>query len=186
TYLAEPDQISAAIAAADECAREMSDLPAYARAEIFARAAAEVKARGEELSRLIAAEAGKPLKAARVEASRAVITLMNASEESKRLGGELLPLDLDPTSEGRVAIVRRFPIGPIAAITPFNFPLNLVAHKLAPAGAIGNPVVLKPAPQTPLTALTLGEILLNSGWPKGALSVLQCRNEAAGPLVTDK
>jgi acyl-CoA reductase-like NAD-dependent aldehyde dehydrogenase len=186
TYRARPDQIDAAIEAAAESYLQFRSLPAYARADILSRTAVEVKTRGEELARLIAAEAGKPLKAARVEVSRAIMTFTIASEESKRLGGELLPLDLDPSSEGRIAIVRRFAIGPVTAITPFNFPLNLVAHKLAPAGAIGNPVVLKPASQTPLTALTLGDILLKAGWPAGALSILLCTNENAAPLVTDR
>jgi acyl-CoA reductase-like NAD-dependent aldehyde dehydrogenase len=186
TYLATPEQIDVAIGAVAESARDMRSLPAYARAEMLSRAAAEVKSRSEEIARLIAAEAGKPLKAARIEVGRAIMTLTIAAEESKRIGGELLPLDLDPSSEKRIAIVRRFPLGPISAITPFNFPLNLVAHKIAPAGAVGNSVVLKPARQTPLTALGFADILLRAGWPSGALSVLICGNEAAAPLIVDR
>lgn len=185
TYYASPQQIEQAIAGAAESAREMAALPTHRRADILLRTAAEIKSRADEIARLIAQEAGKPLKAARIEVARAVITFTTAGEECKRLNGEVLPLDLEPASEGRIAIVRRFPIGPVAAITPFNFPLNLVAHKLAPALAAGNPVVLKPAPQAPLTALLLGEILLAAGWPPRALSVLYCRNEEAAPLVTD-
>ncbi|MEW6730122.1 MAG: aldehyde dehydrogenase family protein [Acidobacteriota bacterium] len=185
TYLATAEQIDTAILAAKESFQHMSTLPSYKRAEILLQTANEIKTRSEELARLIAAEAGKPLKIARTEVSRAIITFTIAAEESKRWGGELLPLDLEPASEGRIALVRRFPIGPIAAITPFNFPLNLVAHKLAPACATGNTVVLKPAPQTPLTALTLADILVRAGWPEGALSVLLARNEDATPLVSD-
>ncbi len=185
TYYASQNQIATAIASASESFSQMRKLPAYRRAEILLNAAAEIRVRQEEIAKLIALEAGKPIKAARIEASRAANTLTLAAEESKRLTGEYLPLDLDSASQGRSAIVKRFPIGTVSAITPFNFPLNLVVHKLAPAMAVGNPVVLKPAPQTPLTALTLGEVLLRAGWPKEALNVVFCRNEDALPLVVD-
>lgn len=186
TYFATDAQIAAAIDAAHRSAAEMAALPTYKRMAMLTKAAAEINSRLEELAQLIALEAGKPLKAARIEVSRAVGTFTLAAEECKRMNGEYLPLDLDAASEGRSAIVRHFAIGPLTAITPFNFPLNLVVHKIAPAGAVGNPVLLKPAPQTPLTAFELGNILLRAGWPAGALSVIYCRNEAAGPLVTDK
>lgn len=185
TYQATPNQIDRAIALASEAFEIMRRLPTYKRAEILLNAAAEVRNRSEELSQLIALEAGKPIKAARIEVGRAANTLTLAAEESKRLNGEVLPLDLDAGSQGRSAIVRRFPIGLMTAITPFNFPLNLVVHKLAPAGAVGCPVILKPAPQTPLTGLVFGEILLNAGWPAQGLSVLSCSNEDAAPLVID-
>lgn len=186
TYLASSAQVEEALVAASASASQFATLPTYRRAEILSRAATELRHRQEELTRLIVAEVGKPVKAARIEASRAVQTFTVAAEEAKRLYGEVLPLDLDPASEGRVALVRRFPIGPVTAITPFNFPLNLVAHKIAPAGAVGNPILLKPAPQAPLVSLVLAEVLLQAGWPAEALSVLPCNNEVAAALITDK
>src|SRR5262249_24068139 len=131
-------------------------------------------------------EAGKPVKAARAEVDRAVLTFTTAAEESVRIYGEYLPLDVIAAAEGRWGVVRRFPIGPMAAITPFNFPLNLVAHKLAPAIAVGCPVVLKPAPQTPFCALLLAKLILEAGWPPAGLSVLPLSNEDAGVLVADE
>ena len=185
TYQATPNQIDRAISAASESFQVIRQLPSYKRAEILLKAAKELRERSEEVTKLIALEAGKPIKAARIEVARAANTLTLAAEESKRLNGEVLPLDIDAASEGRMAIVRRFPIGLMTAITPFNFPLNLAVHKLAPAIAVGCPFVLKPAPQTPLTGLTLGEILLNAGWPALAISVLSCSNEDATPLIID-
>jgi acyl-CoA reductase-like NAD-dependent aldehyde dehydrogenase len=122
------------------------------------------------------AEAGKPIRLARAEVDRAVVTFKTAAEEAARLGGESLPLDLTEGNEGRWGLVQRFPVGPILAITPFNFPLNLVAHKVAPALAAGCPILLKPAPQTPFTALALGEVILKAGWPQEALAVLPLSN----------
>ena len=143
----------------------------------------------DEFVRLLALEAGKPVKAARVEVDRAVFTFTLAAEEALELHNkdEVLRLrtDLNPGSPVRTGMVRRFPIGPIAAITPFNFPLNLVAHKLAPAMAVGCSVVLKPAPQTPLTALFLASVIEKAGWPAGALNVLPMSNEVAAKLITD-
>jgi len=130
----------------------------------------------ERFAQLIVAEAGKPVRLARAEVDRAVLTFKTAAEEAARLGGESLPLDLTEGNEGRWGLVQRFPVGPILAITPFNFPLNLVAHKLAPALAAGCPVILKPAPQTPFTALALGEVILKAGWPGEALAVLPLSN----------
>ena len=134
----------------------------------------------------MAQEAGKPIKAARTEVERAIFTFNVAAEESTRIYGEYLPLDWQEFTAGRWGIVRRFPLGPIAGITPFNFPLNLVAHKVAPAIAAGCPMVLKPAPQTPLTALLLAEAVQQAGWPDGGLNVLPLSNEDAGLLVTDE
>jgi len=122
------------------------------------------------------AEAGKPVSMARAEVDRAVVTFKTGAEEAARFGGESLPLDLTEGNEGRWGLVQRFPVGPVLAITPFNFPLNLVAHKLAPAMAAGCPVLLKPAPQTPFTALALGEVILKAGWPAEALAVLPLSN----------
>jgi glyceraldehyde-3-phosphate dehydrogenase (NADP+) len=141
--------------------------------------------RKEEFSRTLCQEAGKPIKAARTEVERAIFTFTVAAEESTRIFGEYLPLDWQEYTAGRWGIVRRFPLGPIAGITPFNFPLNLVAHKVAPAIAAGCPMVLKPAPQTPLCSLLLAEVVQQAGWPDGALNVLPLSNEDAGVLVAD-
>ena len=116
---------------------------------------------------MITRETGKPITLSRAEVDRSVFTFRTAAEEAGRIYGEMLPLDMNAASRGRFAVVKRFPIGPIAAITPFNFPLNLVAHKLAPAFATGNPVVLKPSSNAPATSLLLAEIILESGSPEG-------------------
>lgn len=158
-------------------------LSAHERKRILLAVAEKIAAQKEELARLIVAEAGKPLKAARVEVERAVLTYTTAAEEAVRMTGEVLPLDLLKGNEGRWGMVRRFPAGPVFAITPFNFPLNLVAHKLAPAVAVGCPVLLKPAPQTPLSALRLGDFLLEAGWPAEALAVMLLSNEDAEFLL---
>jgi len=158
-------------------------LASYERKQILEKVAASVAAAKDELAQLIVAEAGKPLKAALVEVDRAILTFTTAAEEAVREGGEVLPLDLLKGSEGRWGMVRRFPAGPVFAITPFNFPLNLVAHKLAPAIAAGCPVLLKPAPQTPLCSLRLGDFILEAGWPSEALAVLPLANEDAEFLL---
>lgn len=186
TYLANASQIEAAIERASQVSPLMAELPSYRRAEILLKVAAGIRYRAEELVRLIASEVGKPIKTARIEVERAQQTFTIAAEESKRIEGQLLPVDIDTASENRLAIVRRFPIGVVSAITPFNFPLNLVAHKLAPAFAAGNTVILKPAPQAPLTAITLAEIFAEAGLPEGALSVVACQNDVASQLVTDQ
>jgi glyceraldehyde-3-phosphate dehydrogenase (NADP+) len=133
----------------------------------------------------MAQEAGKPLKAARTEVERAVFTFTVAAEETTRISGEYLSLDWQQFTSGRWGIVRRFPLGPIVGITPFNFPLNLVAHKVAPAIASGCPIILKPAPQTPLTSFLLAEAVEQAGLPDGAFNVLPLSNEDAGVLITD-
>lgn len=161
-------------------------LPSYKRADVLRRVASELTARREELAELIVLEAGKPIRDARTEVTRAIQTFTVAAEEAKRLGGELLPLDWLAGSENRWAVVRRFPIGPILGITPFNFPLNLVAHKIAPAIASGNPIIIKPAPQTPLSALRLGEMVCAAGWPEGGVSVLPCSHDVAGRMLADE
>ena len=143
-------------------------MPSRERAAILERISGLIAERRDELAHTIALEAGKPLKTARIEAERAAFTFKVAAEESKRIYGEIVPLDWIPGTEGRVAEVRRVPLGPIAGITPFNFPLNLVAHKVAPALAAGNPIVVRPASQTPVCALRLGGILIEAGWPAAA------------------
>jgi acyl-CoA reductase-like NAD-dependent aldehyde dehydrogenase len=152
--------------------RRTRALPRWKRREILEDVAAALIEQKERFAKLIVAEAGKPLRLARAEVDRAVLAFKTAAEEASRVGGESLPLDLTEGNEGRWGLVQRFPVGPILAITPFNFPLNLVAHKLAPAIAAGCPVILKPAPQTPFTALALGEVILKAGWPVEALAVL--------------
>lgn len=152
--------------------RRTRALPRWKRREILENVAAALIEQKDRFVQLIVAEAGKPVRMARIEVDRAVVTFKTAAEESVRLGGESIPLDLSEGNEGRWGLVQRFGVGPVLAITPFNFPLNLVAHKLAPAIAAGCPVIVKPAPQTPFTALALGEVILKAGWPEEALAVL--------------
>jgi len=149
TCFANREHLERAIAAAVAAFVEARQLPSFTRKELLLNVAEGIRANADIFLRLMVLEAGKPVKAARAEVDRAVLTFTTAAEEAVRIYGEYLPLDFIPAAEGRWGIVRRFPVGPIAAITPFNFPLNLVAHKLAPAIAVGCPVVLKPAPQTP-------------------------------------
>ena len=158
-------------------ARRVRSLPRWKRKEILEDIAAALIEQKERFAGLIVAEAGKPVRTARIEVERAILTFKTAAEEAIRLGGESIPLDLSEGNEGRWGLVQRFPRGPVLAITPFNFPLMLVAHKLAPAIAAGCPVILKPAPQTPFTALALGEVILKAGWPEEALAVLPLANE---------
>jgi len=161
-------------------------LPAYERQRVLRHVSAGIAERKEEFARVIALEAGKPIKTARVEVERAIFTFSVGAEESTRIYGEWLPLDWQEFTTGRWGIVRRFPIGPVGAITPFNFPLNLVVHKVAPAIACGCTMVLKPAPQTPLTALMLAEVVQQAGWPNGGLNVVPLSNDDAGLLVEDE
>ncbi|MBV9574902.1 MAG: aldehyde dehydrogenase family protein [Acidobacteriales bacterium] len=175
----------AAIAAAVKAFGTTRRLPAFERQRVLRRVAQNIQERKEEFAHTMALEAGKPIKAARTEVERAIFTFSVAAEESTRIPGEYLSLDWQEYTAGRWGIVRRFPLGPIAGITPFNFPLNLVAHKVAPAIASGCSMVLKPAPQTPMTALLLAESVQQAGWPDGALNVLPLANEDAGLLVSD-
>jgi len=176
----------AAIAAAAKAFGTTRRLPAFERQRVLRRVAQSIAEHKEEFAHRLAQEAGKPLKAARSEVERSIFTFTVAAEESTRIYGEYLPLDWQEFTAGRWGIVRRFPLGPIAGITPFNFPLNLVAHKVAPAIAAGCPMVIKPAPQTPLTALALAEAVQQAGWPDGGLNVLPLSNEDAGMLVSDE
>ena len=158
-------------------------LPSHVRADALQSIATALTRRKEEFAKTICEESGKPITDARREVDRAVQTFIIASEESKRITGEVIPLDLQPGLDHHSAMVRRFPIGPVLGITPFNFPLNLVAHKVAPCLAAGNPIVIKPAPQTPLTALLLGEVVLETDLPPGSMNVVPCSNELAETLV---
>ncbi|MDX6297576.1 MAG: hypothetical protein QOI51_1433 [Nocardioidaceae bacterium] len=186
TSWATPDQLEAAVKAADEVREEAAALPLYVRADALAATSAAIAERSEELSRLITAENGKPITWARAEVGRAVSVFRIAAEEARRWSGEAVRLDTDKAAAGRLAYVRSVPKGPVLAISPFNFPLNLVAHKVAPAIAVGAPVVVKPAPKTPLSALKLGEIIADTELPKGMVSVVNVPNEQAESLVADE
>src|SRR6201987_2737296 len=176
----------AAIAAAVKAFGTTRRLPAFERQRVLRRVSEGIAKRKEECSRTLCQEAGKPIKLARTEGERAIFTFTVAAEESTRIYGEYLPLDWQEYTAGSWGIVRRFPLGPIAGITPFNFPLNLVAHKVAPAIAAGCPMVLKPAPQPPLCSLLLAECVQQAGWPDGGLNVLPLSNDDASLLVTDE
>lgn len=176
----------AAIRSTVEAAPVMAALPSHARFHLLQRIAGALYDRREEVARLMTSEAGKPIADAKREVSRAVQTFTVAAEEAKRIPGEVIPLDWTPGTDSHLGILRRFPIGPVLGITPFNFPLNLVAHKVAPALAAGNPILIKPAPQTPLTALLLGEVATEAGVPPGGLNVLPCENHVAEQLVVDQ
>src|SRR6202158_6151728 len=180
------EHAEAAIAAAVKAFGTTRRLPAFERQRVLRQISAAIAERKEEFSRTLAQEAGKPIKAARQEVERAIFTFTVGAEESTRIYGEFLPLDWQEFTAGRWGIVRRFPLGPVAGITPFNFPINLVAHKVAPAIAAGCPMVLKPAPQTPLTALLLAEAVQQAGWPGRGPDVLPLSNDDAGLLVTDE
>ena len=160
-------------------------LPAFERQRVLRSIAQHMGSRKEEFARTLALEAGKPIRAARTEVERSIFTFVIAAEEATRIPGEYLALDWQQHAAGRWGIVKRFPLGPIAGITPFNFPLNLVAHKVAPAIASGCTMILKPAPQTPLSSLLLAEAVEQAGLPDGAFNVLPLSNEDAGLLVTD-
>src|SRR5271165_732387 len=185
TVRATAAHVEAAIAAASRAFEITRTMGGYERQRILRGVTQGLKTHQEELARTLALEAGKPIKAARAEVDRATFTFAVAAEEAVRVGGEYLPLDWQAAAAGRWGIVRRFAMGPIAAITPFNFPINLVAHKLAPAMAAGCTILLKPAPQTPLTALRLAQIIEEAGWPAGALNVLPLANEDAAQMVAD-
>ena len=163
----------------------MAKLPAYRKAEILSAISNKLSERKEELARTITLENGKPIKESRGEAERSAFTFRVAAEEAVRIGGEFIPLERNALSEGRWGLTRRFPAGPVLGITPFNFPLNLVAHKVAPAIASGNPIILKPASKTPLSALLLAEIIIEAGLPEGGLSVIPCDSATAEMAALD-
>jgi acyl-CoA reductase-like NAD-dependent aldehyde dehydrogenase len=171
-------------AALDAAARAMeSPLPAHKRAEILVRVAGALGRRADEAARQISAEAGKPLKAARVEVARAMSTYTMAAVEARTLSGEMVPMDASQAGEGKLAFTLRLPVGIVGAISPFNFPLNLVAHKIAPALAAGCAVVLKPASQTPLSALLLAELEHEAGLPPGWLNVVVGPSSEIGDVI---
>jgi acyl-CoA reductase-like NAD-dependent aldehyde dehydrogenase len=183
---ADRETLLEAIAAAQAASRPMAQMAAYERAAGLRHCAARFEERAEELAQVLCLEAGKPIRDARGEVGRLVDTFRIASEEATRMGGEVLPLDVTERARDYRGMWKRVPIGPCGFITPWNFPLNLVAHKVAPALAVGNPFVLKPASATPLGALLIGEILAELDLPPGAFSILPCSVEDAAPLVEDE
>src|SRR3954468_6003187 len=185
TFHATEAQYEEAVEAAVAAFEVTRTLPAYERGAILRNISAGIKARREELGRLIALEAGKPVRDALIEVDRAAVTFRLGAEEAERMVGETIPLDIMPASKGRVGITRRFPIGPIAGISPFNFPLTPAAHKVAPAIASGNPIVLKPPSKDPLVMLTVAEIIEEAGAPAGSVSVLPMSRELGDRMVAD-
>ncbi|MBL4770492.1 MAG: aldehyde dehydrogenase family protein [Planctomycetes bacterium] len=184
--LAGPDQIERAIAAAASAKKAMAAMPAFKRQAVLQHCVKRFEERFEFLAQVLCREAGKPLRDARGEVQRLIDTFRVAAEESVRMVGEVLPLDICERAQGYRGQWKRVPIGPVSFITPFNFPLNLVAHKVAPAIAAGCPFVLKPASLTPIGALLIAEILAETDLPPGAFSVLPCSREAAGAFTTDE
>jgi acyl-CoA reductase-like NAD-dependent aldehyde dehydrogenase len=181
------EDLDAALAAAERAEDLMADMPSYKRAEILLRTAVLMRERADDLAKTIAAEAGKALKFARAEVERAASVFTIAAEEAKRIHGETIPLDAVPSGEGYFGYWTRRPVGVIAAISPFNFPLNLVAHKVAPALAAGNTLVLKPATTTPLAAVKLCQILQDAGLPAGAINLVVGSGGTVGEwLITDE
>lgn len=179
------EDIEAAVAAAHEIFPGSRKLPLHLRAEALVHISRRLEERADEVAQMIAREGGKPLKWSKVEATRAASTFRWAAEECRRDGGEVMRFDADAALGSRVGIVRRFPLGPVLAITPFNFPVNLVAHKLAPALAVGAPIVIKPATATPLGALFLGELFAETDLPPEMVSVLPVSGSKAGELAED-
>ncbi len=183
--LASEALLEQALALASEAKEKMRRLASFERRDILYACVSGITARRDEFIRTLCAEVGKPIKDARLEVDRCIETFRIAAEESTRLRGELLSLDVSEATRGTSGSYRRFPLGVCAFITPFNFPLNLVAHKVAPAIAAGCPFILKPATLTPLSALLLGEVLAATAIPKGGFSILPCNKSIAGPLSVD-
>ena len=179
-------EVDEALASASRAAAEMRELPRHRVAESLRLIADRIGERAEEFARTITLEAGKPIKTARAEVARAVMTFTYASEEARRFAGEVVPLDGQSTGAGRTGWTERFPRGVVFGITPFNFPLNLVAHKVAPALASRNAIVVKPSPRTPLTSLLLGEVFLEAGLPAAALQVVPMEIETIDLVLRDE
>ena len=177
--------LESALAAAQQAFPLVRQQPAYLRSAVLAAIAQGIEQRRIEFVETIIAEAGKPIAFAEAEVVRAIATFTAAAEEARRLHGEVLDMDAFPSGQGHAGLTRRFPLGVLYGITPFNFPLNLVAHKVAPCLATGNTMVLKPALKTPLTALLLAEVMEKAGVPAGQINVVTCPNEIAGHLVGD-
>jgi len=183
--LAGTAEIDKAIALAVQAFEKTRTLPTYLRSRICSQIAQGIEDRKEEFAETITRESGKPLLYSRAEVARSISTFRIAAEEASRIHGEVLQLDITESAKGKTGLVRRFPIGAVSGISPFNFPLNLVAHKVAPAMACGNPIVLKPASSTPLTALLLGKVIRETDAVDGSFSVLPCKSSDATALVED-
>jgi len=186
TAMADEETISRAIGCAESAALAMRQFPAYKRQMVLEHCVKEFTARSEELAHVLCIEAGKPIKDSRGEVTRLIETFKIAAEESVRLGGEFIPLDRSPRTNGYVGLTKKIPVGPCSFITPFNFPLNLTAHKVAPAIAAGCPFILKPASLTPIGALIIGEVLAQTDLPKGAFSILPCTRDGAALFTEDE
>ncbi len=181
-----PAEARAAVETADQARRMLANLPSHRKGEILGEVAEIIRRRREEIARTITLECGKPIRESRSEVDRAALTFGIAAEEAQRIGGEMIPLDRNAPSAGRWGLTRRFPAGPVFGISPFNFPLNLVAHKIAPSIAAGNPIILKPSSRTPITALLLGDIVLEAGLPPEGLSVIPCGTADAEAALMDE
>jgi acyl-CoA reductase-like NAD-dependent aldehyde dehydrogenase len=184
--MAGPEVIDAGIAAAVEAQEACALMPAYERQAVLEHCVARFRERYDELAESLCIEAGKPINDAEGEVTRLIDTFKIAAEESTRIYGEILPLDISPRAKGYRGMWKRIPIGPCSFISPFNFPLNLAAHKVAPALAVGCPFVLKPASLTPVGALIIGETLAETDLPKGAFSILPCRRDGAELFTVDE
>lgn len=184
-YFAEKEQMEEAIEAAHKAFSATRRLAGFERSRALEQIADGIGRRREDFARSIALQAGKPIRDSRVEADRAVNTFRIAAEEAKRFGGEMIPLDLIEAARNRWGLTRHFPLGPVAAISPFNFPINLVAHKVAPAMAVGNTIVLKPSSQVPITALLLAEVISRADYPQGGFNALPAGYREAEPLLDD-
>jgi acyl-CoA reductase-like NAD-dependent aldehyde dehydrogenase len=185
TAVPSDDAVNAALDAAVAAAPVLAAMPAWERSERLLAASARIGEQVEALARTISLEAGKPIREAMGEATRAMYVFRWAGEQAKRMEGSWIPFDTEPGIGERAGLLRRFPIGPVLAISPFNFPLNLVAHKVAPALAVGNPVIVKPASSTPLSALALAQLLAQDDWPEGAINVLPVPGARASALAAD-
>jgi acyl-CoA reductase-like NAD-dependent aldehyde dehydrogenase len=184
--LADPATIDRAIGHAAGASEAMRKMPAYARQAVLNHCVTRFQARFDELADSLCAEAGKPIRDARGEVTRLIDTFRYAAEEAVRMRGEIMDMQISPRAKGRHGMWKRVPIGPCSFISPFNFPLNLAAHKIAPAIAVGCPFVLKPASLTPLGALIIGEVLAETDLPEGAFSILPCRRDGAEQFTTDE
>lgn len=183
--LAGPEEVRAALDANVAAARAARDMPAFARAAALRAVADGLEAARGELARTLALEAGKPIAQAKLELDRTIFVFRDAAEEATRIDGQVLPADVTPAAKGRIALTRRFPLAPVVGITPFNFPILLAAHKIAPAMACGSTITVKPPPQDPLTTLRLGELIKTSGYPDGGVNITPCHVEVAQILIED-
>ncbi len=186
TFQADAATLEEAVQATVHAFEVTRKLPAYERAAILRRISEGISAQKEEIARLMAQESGKPIRDCRIETERSVFTFRQASIEAERIGGEVIPLDLMPTSKGRLGLTRRVPIGPVLGISPFNFPLNLAAHKVAPAIAAGCSILLKPPSADPLTMLFVARIIADAGIPDGAVNVVPTSRSLGDRLVQDE